>query len=704
MAAADRGSGEIVVDRSTLDIRGAKAQLGDVDWSGVQGAIARARQQRRGSRSTAPRAARSPTCCASSTSRRSAAGPARRSPARPRPASADLKLALVVPLTRPPTRPASRAAVALAGNDVRMIVRHAAARRGQGARSTSSQRGFIGQRRERPRARRRAGLRGRLERGPERRRQPALQRPRHGHAPRRCARPPSSAWWRASLRRSTGQASYRATLAFVGGRPQISVASNLVGVAVDLPAPLGKAAAAPLRLRVRTATEDGAAAAGEAAPQREHLAGRCSAARCRRSSCARGAGDAARVVRGAIRVAEPRPMPPSASPSRAGRADRGPAAAGRRRRRQRRVKKLDVEAWQSGARPRPGRGAARPALPRPPRRSSSTPAAARATFPTRSACASASSTVGSRRLANVTAGLSRQGELWRANVDADQLDGYIEYRPAAARRRAGAGRVYARLARLSLPKGEAERVESLLDAQPASLPALDIVVDDFELRGKHLGRLEIEATNRAVGSRDARARMAARQAQPDDAGGAVQRHRHLGRRRAHRRPRRRAARRWTSPWRSSTAAPCSSASAWASVVRGGKGSLAGERVLAGLAVLARLREDDRPDQGGDRLRPVPEGRARARRACSACSACSRCRAGCSLDFRDLFAEGFAFDSVIGDVTHRRRAWHRPTTCACAAPAAVVLMEGSADIERETAGPARRRRPRDQRRHRVARLR
>ena len=71
--------------------------------------------------------------------------------------------------------------------------------------------------------------------------------------------------------------------------------------------------------------------------------------------------------------------------------------------------------------------------------------------------------------------------------------------PRAGRRR----RVYARLSRLNLPKGEAERVESLLDEQPASVPALDIVVDDFELRGKRLGRLEIEAANRSTGGRDA---------------------------------------------------------------------------------------------------------------------------------------------------------------------------------------------------------
>src|SRR5204862_125396 len=59
------------------------------------------------------------------------------------------------------------------------------------------------------------------------------------------------------------------------------------------------------------------------------------------------------------------------------------------------------------------------------------------------------------------------------------------------------GRVYARLSRLSLPKGDDAQVESLLDQQPSTMPALDVVVDDFELRGKHLGRVEIEAINRS---------------------------------------------------------------------------------------------------------------------------------------------------------------------------------------------------------------
>jgi uncharacterized protein YhdP len=41
----------------------------------------------------------------------------------------------------------------------------------------------------------------------------------------------------------------------------------------------------------------------------------------------------------------------------------------------------------------------------------------------------------------------------------------------------------------------AQDVESVLDEQPAGIPALDIVVEDLELRGKKLGRIEIDAVN-----------------------------------------------------------------------------------------------------------------------------------------------------------------------------------------------------------------
>ena len=58
--------------------------------------------------------------------------------------------------------------------------------------------------------------------------------------------------------------------------------------------------------------------------------------------------------------------------------------------------------------------------------------------------------------------------------------------------------MYARLSRLSLAQSTANDVENILDEQPANIPALDIVVDDMELRGKRLGRVEIEAINRGA--------------------------------------------------------------------------------------------------------------------------------------------------------------------------------------------------------------
>jgi len=57
--------------------------------------------------------------------------------------------------------------------------------------------------------------------------------------------------------------------------------------------------------------------------------------------------------------------------------------------------------------------------------------------------------------------------------------------------------VYARLARLTIAPTAASEVEALLNEQPASIPALDIVVEDFELRGKRLGRVEVQAINRS---------------------------------------------------------------------------------------------------------------------------------------------------------------------------------------------------------------
>ena len=671
-------SGEIVVDRSTLDVRAGRAQIGDVEWSGVQGRIAelgsRARLEIDGT-------ARGPladmlrfvdvTPLARWTGKALAATTAT--------GAAELKLAMNMPLGRPGDS-VVKGTLALAGNDVRMTPDTPLLSAAKG-RVDFSQRGFtISAASARTlggeiafEGGSSAGLNG----GDSQRfsgrgtvtAEALRQAPELGTIAR-------------LAQAASGQTSYRATLGFVAGRPQINVASNLVGLAIDLPAPLAKPAATPLALRVRTAPEDGTPLPAEgAATFREalqvDLGGALQAHFVREVS-----GDAARVVRGAVRVGEARPIgeravePTPLDPMETLPLPATGVAANVN------LRRLDVEAWQaalarlqgdSGARAGAaagGNGGAAPLV---------FDAAGGAGYvPDAIALRVGELLLSSRRLGNVTAGLSQQAELWRANVSADELEGYIEYRPAR-RGAAGAGRVFSRLSRLSLPKGDVERVENLLDSQPATIPALDIVVDDFELRGRRLGRLEIEATNRGASNRDGtrewqlgklnltmpEAQLAATGTWGDAGASAAG-------------TARRAAINFTLTLADSGA--LLERLGMGRVIRGGKGSLTGDVAWPGSFSpdYAKMTGDVKVAiESGQFLKAGP-GAARLLSVLSLQSLPRRL----SLDFRDLFAEGFAFDSVDGDVKIGQ-GMAATNNLRMRGAAAVVLMEGSTDLEQET---------------------
>ena len=125
--------------------------------------------------------------------------------------------------------------------------------------------------------------------------------------------------------------------------------------------------------------------------------------------------------------------------------------------------------------------------------------------------------VGGRHLTGVSLALQRLSaagdEGWRVQGSADQAAGTLDYRepraaPAtgpgagAGNDSSGAGRIKARLSRLSLPQAGADAaaaaVADLLERRSTSVPALDIEVQDFQLHGHKLGRLTVEAVNRAV--------------------------------------------------------------------------------------------------------------------------------------------------------------------------------------------------------------
>ncbi len=456
----------------------------------------------------------------------------------------------------------------------------------------------------------------------------------------------------------TGQTPYRMTLSQLRGKTDLLVTSNLVGLSSDLPAPFQKTAESPLALRYQVSplVEPGAAAG---APPRETL--RLELGGLLQTQFVRDvSGETPRVLRGGIGVLEPAPQPAA-----------GVAAALN-------LTHVNLDPWErlfDSAKVLPAGGVA------------AGDAGGGGYFPTTIALRAQELQWGRRRLSRLVAGLSQEGPLWRANVEAEQISGYIEYRsPRAAA--GSAGRVYARLKRLSLPRDELADVESLLDPVTVSVPALDVVVDDFMLRGKSLGRMEMEAVNRSAGD-----------GRPDAP----------------------AVREWrltrlalTTPearlsasgnWAALAAGSGTTAATgnrrvvlnfklelddsgalldrlgYGKVLRGGKGAMGGQLAwvgsplsldfpsLSGQVNLSMASGQFlKADPGVGRLLGVLSLQALPRRFL--------------LDFRDVFQEGFAFDDIGGDLQIAQGV-AKTNNLRMRGVQAAVLMEGSANIAQET---------------------
>ena len=462
--------------------------------------------------------------------------------------------------------------------------------------------------------------------------------------------------------RISGSAAYTATLLFRQGTPEVMVSSTLQGMALSLPAPLGKTAEAALPLRFENQLVPGSMGAGQSLQDQLTLSiGRVVALSYLRDL---GSGEA-RVLRGSIGVGldagETTPTP-----------DSGVGA-------NLNLALLDLDAWEDLLGNVPG-GAAAPATPA---GTPARPAGAMAYLPNVMAIRTGRLKVQGRSLNQVVVGASREGLNWRANIDAAELNGYLEFRQPGAQ---GAGRLYARLSRLSLAAGEASEVEELLDEQPASIPALDIVVEDLELRGKKLGRVEIEAINRGgtpaegglrewrlnkfnvilpeavltatgnwqavpAGPRAARPLNERRRAAMDfkldiaDSGRLLAR---LG---------------------------------MDGVIRRGKGVLQGQVAWMGSPLsldYPTLNGEFHVNVASGQFMKADPGIAKLLGVLSLQSLPRRL----TLDFRDVFSQGFAFDFIRGDVTVRRGV-AQTNNLQMGGVNAAVLMEGRADIADET---------------------
>ena len=492
--------------------------------------------------------------------------------------------------------------------------------------------------------------------------------------------------------RASGSAPYTLNLAFRRGIPEIQVTTSLQGMALNLPAPFGKTAQSslPARFESQVARESlvGLATSSTLPALRDQITldlGAIGSASYVRDL----SRPQPRVLRGAIGLGlapgESAPMP-----------SQGVVANINQNR-------LDADAWDDllaqadtalpTARNAPASdttdvesvGAPLPAAGSSGRSGTSAPSVSPADFaqeylPTTLALRTRSLTLEGRTLNNVVLGAAREGAVWQVNLDARELNGYLEYRPPGSPGYVN-GRVFARLSRLNMPQSDVTQVEALLDEQPGTLPSLDIAVDNFELRGKLLGRVVIEAYNRGGEASMREWRMSRFDIiAPEATLTATGNWTALGgTRNGERALQRRTVLNFALDIRDS--GDLLTRMGMPDVIRRGKGRMQGQIAWIG----APFSPDYRTMTGqinvnvasGQFLKADP-GLAKLLGVLSLQSLPRRL----ALDFRDVFSEGFAFDFVRGDVRIDQGV-AATNNLQMKGVNAAVLMEGSADIDKET---------------------
>jgi uncharacterized protein (TIGR02099 family) len=274
-----------------------------------------------------------------------------------------------------------------------------------------------------------------------------------------------------------------------------------------------------------------------------------------------------------------------------------------------------------------------------------------------------------KKLDKVVLGASNQQGLWQANVDAIQASGYATWSAS----KQDLGHVTARLSRLIIPKSAANDVSDLLEGKNSTkqIPSLDIEADSFELFDKKLGKLELHASNSVDGNGREWSINKLTLKSPDAELNA------------------------TGKWLLRENANISSLNYvldindsgkllerlnFPEVMRGGKGRLEGDMQWNGLPFLM-----DMPSLSGQVKMKLESGQflkvdSSAAKLLGVLSMQSLPRR-LTLDFRDVFSEGFAFDNVVGDA-NIQQGIAKTKNFKMSSINAAVLIEGNADIVKE----------------------
>lgn len=255
-----------------------------------------------------------------------------------------------------------------------------------------------------------------------------------------------------------------------------------------------------------------------------------------------------------------------------------------------------------------------------------------------------------------------QGPVWQATIDGDELAGEASWRSLDG------GRVTAHLKRLVVPDAAPERGVAPGGGRDLDLPALDVSVDDIEVHKLKLGRLELSAAKQASDWRIDKLRLN----NPEAVFNA------------------------TGTWQSWLAQPATKLNVDLDVKDVGKflGRMGyPDRIKRGTAKLkgdlswrggpaafniASLSGNLQLEAHSGQFLKIEPGIGKLLGLLSLQSLPRRL----TLDFRDVFSEGFAFDNIAG-TTVLNNGVLATNDFVMQGPAAVVNMTGTTDLAKET---------------------
>lgn len=267
-----------------------------------------------------------------------------------------------------------------------------------------------------------------------------------------------------------------------------------------------------------------------------------------------------------------------------------------------------------------------------------------------------------REVHDVTLQARGAGDQWQANIASREANGDIRWSAE------GKGAAVARLTKFVLPPAAPDALPEVLGAH--DLPGLDVIADNFLIRDRSLGRLEVQAVNLPAGWRINRLTLTAPEGSARADG--------LWRPPGGEEPQRTAAK---FSIEAKDVGAYLARFGYAGMVTRGTAQLSGEVSWNGpihTIDYPSLAGNVKLDAAKGQFLKVEPGAGRLLGVLSLQSLPRRI----TLDFRDVFSDGFAFDVIKANGTIANGVVST-TDFAMVGPSARVVISGTADVARET---------------------